>query len=166
MSKESRPHAPKIPPQARLLFSMLEHQYADADEQEWDELRSHLDSQVARLAAGNPDRERILVAEFDNARSRVFTKRRTAALLDALADGQGELQCVRDDGLEEWLVKAGNERARFLLPGEDPEDRRVSIARDALLTGLCPRCKRRPELVDGTLETRHAKRCPARSRQD
>jgi hypothetical protein len=147
--------------QAKMLFMQLKHQYADATPQEWDELRAHLDDQLAALAEGSPQRREGLVAEFERVRNETLTGRKTRQIIVSLAEGQAEFVRDRGDGLEEWQVAAGDETVRLFVPTDDGTAG-VTVARKALLEGRCPSCRVGIEVAGGAAQVAHNSKCPAR----
>lgn len=166
MSKRSP--ATRLPAQALAMFASVRVDYAAATDEEWDALREHLDTKLDVIDGGSAAQRRAIVAEFDRIRVTSVATRDTALLLHALTNGGAQLVRDRGDGLEEWEVAVPDgPSAKLLLPtaasGADAEA--IDAARRSLLTGTCPRCGRRAELIAGFLEVTHNSRCAARRAQ-
>lgn len=151
-----------LPPKARLLFTQLATQYADATPSEWGTLRDHLEGQLGLLAGGSAERRELLVREFERVRDETLAGQWGRRVRTALASGRAELVSPARHGMEEWQVEVDAQVVRLFLPEQDDAVAGVTVARAALLGGRCPSC-RIPVLVSGVVgEVAHNPLCPAK----
>lgn len=166
MANRKSPASPSIPAQARLLFTQLSTQYADATEAEWDELADHMRSRMDLLASGSPKRRELLETEFAKVRTATLAAQHGRRVLAALAAGEATLVRAVDADLEEWAVTVDSQTLRLFVPADLPGDAAVDTARAALLTGRCPSCTRTARLVGESVVAEHNSRCPAKPYAD
>lgn len=164
---QTNPRRPaRLPSPARRALVALEHAYSHGTDAEYSQALAHLTTLATTLTpAQRTTLDERLRARAHTVQTLAFTQRVHAALAAGhtrtvqVLPGDVEVVEVMGTGMDQLLVTMPAVRA-----GEDPRVADlVTSARQAVLTGQCPRCAAR--LVAGAgdqLVLEHARRCPVR----